>query len=234
MGVLARVPRGARRPDLPLRGHARAVHRRRADGVLQRPGARATTRPSGRSGWRVAMRDRVRELAERWRAPGPRPRLRHRHRPGLRDPRPDRLRGPLRLRRDRQRHQPRRPAVRRGRAVADPRHPAGARRRRGRRRRRAASATSSCAGFSRPVGVFDVKGIDDSARCSHDRRPRTAPTRPPDAVRARRGRALPRASTRCRQRMPAVWDAMRLNHDDESVVVVPSITLDRAGRAAAA
>jgi hypothetical protein len=29
-------------------------------------------------------------------------------------------------------------------------------------------------------------------------------------------------------RMGAVWDAMRLNHDDESVVVIPSITLDRA------
>ncbi|MBA2558872.1 MAG: hypothetical protein H0V07_03125 [Propionibacteriales bacterium] len=29
-------------------------------------------------------------------------------------------------------------------------------------------------------------------------------------------------------RMGAVWDEMRLNHDDESVVVVPSITLDRA------
>src|SRR3954451_15433550 len=29
-------------------------------------------------------------------------------------------------------------------------------------------------------------------------------------------------------RMGAVWDAMRLNHDDESVVVVPSVTLDRA------
>lgn len=29
-------------------------------------------------------------------------------------------------------------------------------------------------------------------------------------------------------RMPGVWDAMRLNHDDESVVVIPSITLDRA------
>jgi hypothetical protein len=29
-------------------------------------------------------------------------------------------------------------------------------------------------------------------------------------------------------RMVDVWDAIRLNHDDESVVVVPSITLDRA------
>ena len=28
-------------------------------------------------------------------------------------------------------------------------------------------------------------------------------------------------------RMPGVWSAMRLNHDDESVVVVPSISLDR-------
>ena len=29
-------------------------------------------------------------------------------------------------------------------------------------------------------------------------------------------------------RMPGVWGAIRLNHDDESVVVIPSITLDRA------
>src|SRR4051794_9175626 len=29
-------------------------------------------------------------------------------------------------------------------------------------------------------------------------------------------------------RMVGVWEAMRLNHDDESVVVIPSITLDRA------
>lgn len=28
-------------------------------------------------------------------------------------------------------------------------------------------------------------------------------------------------------RLAAVWDAMRLNYDDESVVVVPSLTLDR-------
>ncbi len=29
-------------------------------------------------------------------------------------------------------------------------------------------------------------------------------------------------------RMGGIWEAMRLNHDDESVVVIPSITLDRA------
>ena len=32
-------------------------------------------------------------------------------------------------------------------------------------------------------------------------------------------------------RMAGVWDAMRLNHEDESVVVVPSISLDRADAA---
>jgi hypothetical protein len=32
-------------------------------------------------------------------------------------------------------------------------------------------------------------------------------------------------------RMVGVWDAIRLNHDDESVVVIPSITLDRASAA---
>jgi hypothetical protein len=29
-------------------------------------------------------------------------------------------------------------------------------------------------------------------------------------------------------RLPGAWEAMRLNHDDESVVVIPSVTLDRA------
>jgi hypothetical protein len=33
---------------------------------------------------------------------------------------------------------------------------------------------------------------------------------------------------RVQARMAGVWDAMRLNHDDESVVVIPSITLDRS------
>ena len=30
------------------------------------------------------------------------------------------------------------------------------------------------------------------------------------------------------RRMPDVWDAMRLNHADESVIVIPSVTIDRA------
>ena len=77
----------------------------------------------------VAMRTRVRDLADVLVASRPRSRLRRRHRPGLRDARPDRVRGPLRLHRDRQRRQPRRSTVRSGAAVADPRHPAGAHRR---------------------------------------------------------------------------------------------------------
>jgi hypothetical protein len=36
-----------------------------------------------------------------------------------------------------------------------------------------------------------------------------------------------RLFTRVQERMPAVWDAMRLDLEDESVVVVPSVTLDQ-------
>ncbi len=31
------------------------------------------------------------------------------------------------------------------------------------------------------------------------------------------------------QNMPSVWSAMRLNAENESVVVIPSVTLDRLG-----
>ena len=33
---------------------------------------------------------------------------------------------------------------------------------------------------------------------------------------------------RLQERMGPVWESMRLNHDDESVVIIPSVTLDRA------
>ena len=36
-----------------------------------------------------------------------------------------------------------------------------------------------------------------------------------------------RLFARVQQRMPAVWDAMRLDLEDESVVVLPSVTLDK-------
>ena len=34
--------------------------------------------------------------------------------------------------------------------------------------------------------------------------------------------------SRLQERMPAVWDAVRLGLEDEAVVVVPSVTLDPA------
>ena len=59
MARARRVPRGARRPRPPLRGHARALHRRRADGLLQRPAPVPGRAASARCAWRVAMRERV-------------------------------------------------------------------------------------------------------------------------------------------------------------------------------
>ena len=59
---------------------------------------------------------------------------RDRRRAGVRHARADRLRGPLRLRRHRQRHEPGGQAVRRGKALAGSRHPSGPRGRRQRPR----------------------------------------------------------------------------------------------------
>ena len=120
-GGAERVPRRARRPRLPLRGHARAVHRRRSDGRVQRSdavrGRRLAGHPHGRRDAHEGPRPRRVVVA-----PRPRSRLRCRRRPGLRDARPHRVRGPRRVHGDRHRRQPRRPLVRGGEAVADPRH----------------------------------------------------------------------------------------------------------------
>ena len=59
-------------------------------------------------GLAVAMRDRFATLSADWRRRGHVLELGHRDRDRLRDARPDRLRGPLRLRGDRQRDHPRR------------------------------------------------------------------------------------------------------------------------------
>ena len=95
------------------------------------------------------------------------------------------------------------------------------------------SASCELRGFSRPVRAFDVKGIDDGTG-----RVMTGDLGPPPPRRRRRCPTSTRTSAtarfdRLQARMADVWEAMRLNHDDESVVVVPSITLDRAGAAAA-
>ena len=81
-------------------------------------------------------------------------------------------------------------------------------------------------GFSRPVRVHDVTALDDEAgEAMTDTRPRRRAAAGP--LRARRGRALPRSSTTSSSRMPRVWDVMRRDLADESVVVVPSISLER-------
>ena len=56
----------------------------------------------------------------------------------------------------------------------------------------------------------------------------TAPRESPDVLSALSESERYRRFDDLQARLPGVWDAMRLNHDDESVVVVPSITLDRA------
>ena len=56
----------------------------------------------------------------------------------------------------------------------------------------------------------------------------TAPAQGPELLSALTEDERYRRFDDLQSRMPGVWDAMRLNHDDESVVVVPSISLDRA------
>ena len=94
----------------------------------------------------LAIRDRVRELADGWRVQGHDLSTRAGVAQRLRDPRQDRLRGTLRLRRDRQRHQPRCPALRGGGTVAGPRH-------RTRPDRRAPSPGDDGPGGRRPAGL---------------------------------------------------------------------------------
>ena len=52
----------------------------------------------------------------------------------------------------------------------------------------------------------------------------TTPQRLSDLNESERSRRF----ARLQERMPAVWDSIRLDLEDESVVVVPSVTLDRA------
>jgi hypothetical protein len=56
----------------------------------------------------------------------------------------------------------------------------------------------------------------------------TAPVTGPDLLSALTEDERYRRFDELQKRMPGVWDAMRLNYDDESVVVIPSISLDKA------
>ena len=112
----------------------------------------------------VAMRNRVADAGRGMAPHGPRPGLRRRRGAGPRDARAHRIRGPLRLHRDRQRDEPRSTTVRRGGAGPDPHQPARVRRRRG-----ACDAEPvgevDLRGFSRPTRVYNVLGLD-AARTS--------------------------------------------------------------------
>ena len=114
----------AGRPDLPVRRHPRAVRRRRPHGVLQRPGplrGRAAPRHPDERRDAHPGPGTCRDVE----STGPRPGARDRHRAGVRDPRQDRVRRQVRLRRHRQRHQSRVAALLRRGAVADPHDRAG-------------------------------------------------------------------------------------------------------------
>jgi adenylate cyclase len=69
MRFAARLSRDGRGPHLAVRRHARAVHRRRTHGVLQRSGALPD--PAARAvQMAVAMRDAVQQLLDEWRRRG--------------------------------------------------------------------------------------------------------------------------------------------------------------------
>ena len=92
----------------------------------------------------------------------PRPGPRRRDRPGLRDDRRDRLRGPLGLRRDRHRDEPRRAALRGGPGRPGPGHLA--RRRRDEELIQAEEVGAlPLRGLSRPVPTFNVVGLGPPA-----------------------------------------------------------------------
>src|SRR5262249_50018894 len=171
--------------------HARALHRRWHDDLLQRPGRDPEP---GR-----ARNSHGRHHARRRRRPGyalAQARLgadaRRGHRPGLRHHRGHRLRGPPRLRRDRDRHELGGAALWRGRCRADPRLGSGGRGRGepGRTRPTRAGCAErvwrdgyglgACAGYDRlpsmaisvrqihPVFVGEVSGIDIGKPLSPD------------------------------------------------------------------
>ena len=174
--------------------------------------------PAGAAiGMSIAVRDDVRRLASGLGASGTRPRAGDRRRPGLRHAGEDRLPRSLRLRRHRQRHQPRGPPVRRGRLVAGAgdRPGAGAGRGPGGRRaggRRAAQGLQPAGAGARRRGRDDreVGGWTDRRSLAElDEEQRYA------------------VFDDLQQHLPHVWDAMRRDRPEESAVVVPSISLER-------
>ena len=156
----ARLSRRDGRADRRARGHARALRGRRVHDVLQRPGAPARPRRAGRRAWRSRCASAFVGAGGRLAAARPRARDRDRDRDRLRDAGPDRVRGPLRLRRHRQRDHPRLAAQRRGGARRDPHRAADLRGGRSGGRGDLAGERQ-LKGFSRPVPTYAVDGVRD-------------------------------------------------------------------------
>ena len=116
-------------------------------------------------------------------------------------------------------------------AVAGAGHPAGARRGRGRRRSRSRSVTCEPQGLQPPGAGLRHQGPRRQAGEPMTGTQTDAATRGPHGALSDlgRGRALP-AFDELQQRMPDVWESMRLDLADESVVVVPSVSLEHATR----
>src|SRR3954471_17689195 len=150
---------------------------------------------------------------------GSRSRARDRDRAGICHLGQDRVRGPVRLRSDRHRHQLGSPALFRRRAVGDPHHRARARSRR-------------ALGRGSGGGDAPAPWLQPPRAGVRDHRSR----RSEDAVVSTRGDLLSELPEEARnrrfdelqRRLADVWSEMRLNHPDECVVVIPSVTLDRA------
>ncbi len=135
----ARISRRAGRADLPLRGHARPLCRRRRDDPVQRADPVRGSHAGARSRWRSRCATPIGALTAEVAQPRAQSRLRRRHRARLCHARPDRLRAAAGIRRDRQRHQPRLAAVRRSQGQPDRGQPARVRHGRAMGRRRARS-----------------------------------------------------------------------------------------------
>ena len=232
MAVLARLPRRPRRARLRLRGDARALRRRRSHGLLQRPAAVRGRARTGRADGApdAGPRRRARDAL----APaGPRPRLRRRHRAGLRDARPGRLRGAVGLRRHRDRHQRGRAAVRGRCRPPGPHQPARACRPRRALRDALARPDGAARHLTAPRGPRGHRHRR-RRRTTHERdHPSTSPTAPPAPTRWRSTTSTRTARGELfdvlQGRLPEVWRLMRQGDPHESVVVVPSMSVDRLG-----
>ena len=221
MAVLARVPRGARGARVRLRGHARALRRRRADGVLQRPGAVPGRTRAGRAdgggdarprrrprraggagrGTTSASGSASRRATPRWAGSASRAAGTTR-----RSARVTNLAARLCA------------EAAAGQILVSPAGQAGPEERRDCRRGGGPGAARLLAAGARPTRS---SALDAGAGVAMSRR---SPRRTPRLSELDEDERAARSSTRCRRGCRGVWSAMRLNQPGESVVVVPSMT----------